>query len=485
MNNFLFLKIYILLCRLFGYSVFLAGFFMSDNFGFLCGKKSIFFCGIGGASMSGLAAICSLNGFSVSGSDCDISSDTLSFLQSYGIRVFTSHSAENIAGSDAFVYTAAVNDSNPELRQAGICGIPVYTRSRFLGCLADCFPHSIAVAGTHGKSTVTHMTGKIFKDSSVSSALLAGAADKDSGLSFRNGGGCLIFEACEFNRSFLDFHPETSVILNIEKEHTDTYPTLRSAEDGFGQFAAQSKTCIVNLDCYNSSSIIPFIQNRGVRILTFSLTDKNADAFATETDEKRGLFSFTGCIKQQLPFRCSLSVPGIHNVSNALAAALCASVYGIKSEIISSSLSGFTGLKRRFEYIGNYAGADIYDDYAHHPTEIRATLKTARSLGYKRIICAFQPHTYSRTYSLFRDFTAAFTDCDLVIFADIFPAREVNIYGVSSEMLAASTENAIYIPSFEGIYRFLAENAEKDTMILTMGAGKLNRVSYALAHAKD
>ena len=458
---------------------------MSDKFGFLGGKQRIFFCGIGGVSMSGLAAICAKNGLTVIGSDCAVSEETYSLLQKYGIHIFREHDEKNISGAEVFVYTAAVKDSNPELIAARKAGIEIYTRSAFLGKFAQGFPHSVAVAGTHGKSTVTDMIGSVFSDYDPQTAVLVGAADKKTGLSFRDGSSRLVFEACEYSRSFLDFHPECSVILNIEREHTDTYPTLKSALESFSLFALQSKTCLIDRDCENTRKIIPLLENCGIKTLTFSLSDKSADVYAKNITSSRGFYSFTGCFKSEDAFECALQIPGLHTVSNSLAAALCARYYGLDTLSISKSLQNFHGLKRRFEFLGRLNGADIFDDYAHHPTEIRATLKTARSLGYKRIICAFQPHTYSRTFSLFRSFTAAFTDCDLVVFADIFPAREVNIYGISSEMLASSTENAIYIPSFQGIYSFLAENAQDGTMIITMGAGKLNEISSALAHTED
>ncbi|MBQ7332920.1 MAG: UDP-N-acetylmuramate--L-alanine ligase, partial [Clostridia bacterium] len=315
----------------------------------------------------------------------------------------------------------------------------------------------------------------------TSPTLLAGARSVKSNSAFRIGeGDTLVCEACEYNRSFLDIKPTVAVILNIEKEHTDTYPKLSNAEDAYIEFAKSSTYCVLNYDCSSCRRIGKRLQAYGVKIKYFSMYNENTDAYCSNYKITTGRASFDIIMKTHIVQDIKLSVVGSHNAANALASALAASLCNASAASIQDALSGFKGIKRRFEYVGSVKGADVYDDYAHHPTEIKATLKAASTLGYERIFCAFQPHTYSRTSEFFSEFASAFDCCDEVIFSDIYAAREKNIYGVSSKALAASAKNGIYIKDFSEIQKYLFEKAKKGTLIITMGAGRMNEVAYAL-----
>ena len=430
--------------------------------------------------MSGLAALTATFGHTVLGSDCAPTEDTVSLCRKMHVPLYFSHDAENVSGCDVFVYSAAIGEDNPELIFAKAHVPNVYTRSEYLGKITETYSESVGVSGTHGKSTVTHMINAILRQSGDTPTLLAGARAVDSEAFCAGDNKTVIYEACEYNRSFLDLKPKVSVILNVEREHVDTYPTLEDAENAYLQFGKKSEKCILSYDNAVCRSLAEKLTECGVKTFYFSLTDKNADAYAENLRTANGRCTFDLRIGKDLTRNVSLSVIGIHNAANALAAALTASVLGKNIDVIAEGLQSFKGIRRRFEYVGSVNGADVCDDYAHHPTEIRATLSAARSLGYKKVICAFQPHTFSRTKEFFCEFTKAFEACDEVIFADVYPAREKNVYGISSKMLAEATKNGKYIPDFEIIAKELRQKAQKGTLILTMGAGKMNEVAFSI-----
>ncbi len=458
---------------------------MKNHLSFLSGDvKRVFFCGIGGASMSGLAIMTKRLGYEVIGSDSTPKPENIRLFRENKIPFYFSHDKNNIEGCDAFIYTSAVGDANPELIQARKNGIEIFSRAEYLGKISDTFYDSIAVSGTHGKSTVTYMLGEIFTAAERFPYVLAGAKTPKNSSSFIEGrSDTIIYEACEYGRSFLSFNPKTAIVLNIEREHTDIYPTLSDSVSSFSEFAKKSSLLILNQDDEGCLMLANALKNSDINTLFYSLHRTRNSLYAENLSENRGYYTFD-IYKDGKAFikNVSLRVPGIHNVSNLLAATLCATSNGIENpEQIKTGIENFKGIKRRFEYIGTLSGADIYDDYAHHPTEIKATLKFAKKMGYKRIVCAFQPHTYSRTFSLFSEFTGAFEDCDEVIFADIFPAREKNVYGVSSSQLAAATKNGKYVGNQSKIFDYLKLSAHPKTLILTMGAGMLNEVAEALA----
>ncbi len=456
----------------------------------LLGKdiKRIFFCGIGGASMLGLAVFLKKNGFSVQGSDNSPREETVTTCRENGIALYFSHDAENVVGCEAFVYTAAIAGDNPELANAIRLGLTLLTRSKLLGIITSAFENSIGISGTHGKSTVTNMLYSVFSAHGKLPTLFAGAAAVNTNASMISGSdNTVIYEACEYNRSFLDMPPTSAVILNVEREHTDIYPELSDAEDAFFQFASKSKSAILSADSPSCKKLTKRLNAAGVATYNFSLDRTHSALFAENLRSENGFFTFDAVLDGK-PFVTDirLSIPGLHSVSNALAAILCATVNGVdNTDNIKVGIKSFRGIKRRLEYIGTLNGADVYDDYAHHPTEIRATLDAVRQLGYKKIICAFQPHTYSRTKEFFHDFAKAFDGCDEVIVADIYAAREKNVYGISSNMLAKKIKNGKHLCTFTEIYEHLRLSAHPKTLILTMGAGELDTIARRLCDNKE
>ncbi len=441
---------------------------------FISNYKKVFFSGICGISMCGLAAVTKMHGYEVVGSDIQPASDIADKLEENGIKVFPFHDEKNV-DCDVFVYSSAISESNPELLKAKKIGAKIFSRAEYLGKLTDEYRQRIGIAGTHGKSTVSGMCSKLFVSCGCDASAFIGAKDCD-GHFFRAGSkDTVIFEACEYKRSFLSFNPTVGVILNIERDHTDCYSSIESEISAFSQFAKKSEKVLLSLDDENSKQI----KHDGA--FYFSIDNKKADIYAKNLVEKQGCFSYTGVVNGKSEFEVSLSVPGIHNVSNSLAGMGVAFLCGLDLERAAEALSDFRGMKRRLEYIGSLNGAKIYDDYAHHPTEIRVALKAVRGMGFEKIYCAFQSHTYSRTRALFNEFCTAFCDADAVFITDIYAARESDNLGVSGKKLAEATPNGIYIESFSELFERLVSLAGPNTAIITLGAGELNKVSEALS----
>lgn len=438
--------------------------------------------------MLGLALLIKKQGFSVSGSDMSPKEETVNICKKNSITLYRCHKAENLPSCGAFVYSAAIADDNEELKMAKQNGLEILTRSQLLGRITDNFGYSVALAGTHGKSTSTNMLYSVFRANGLSPSLLAGAkAVNTEEPSVLGDDDILIYEACEYKRSFLDTKPKTAVILNIEREHTDVYPTLSCASEAFFKFLSECKNVILNADCNVCKSLAKKAERLGISVYTFSASQKESTLYAENITNTNGRYSFDAVLNGKTVIKnVKLSVFGIHNIYNALAVTLAAFVSKINDfEKIKTGIESFGGIKRRFEYIGSVNGADVYDDYAHHPTEIKATLKAAKSLGYEKIICAFQPHTYSRTKEFFYDFSEAFDECDEVIITDIFAAREKNIYKINAPMLASNIKNGKYISKKDDICKYLRLSAHPKTLILTMGAGELDEVARKLCEKKE
>lgn len=434
--------------------------------------NTLYFGGIYGASVSGLALFCKRQGFEVRGSDISENEEKARKMKESKIRVDTSQNAYNVIGADAYIYTHALSADNPELASARAAGIPVLSRSELLGRILMGFDNRIGVCGTHGKSTVSAMITEIFSASGKSAESFIGAESfKINDAHYET--DTAVFEACEYKRAFLDMNPTVAAVINIEKEHTDTYPKMSDALEAYVRFASVAEKAVLCADNKNCLKIAPYMK----KAYFYSLREKKADMYGENIRESKGFYSFDAVLRGEKLFSVSLKVPGEHNVSNALCAALIGYVQGIKAEDIKRGLESYNGIKRRFEYIGKCGESPVFDDYAHHPSEIRCTLKAARAMGYKRIVCAFQPHTYSRTKAHFVDFAAVLSEFDEAVIADIYAARERNVYGVTSEMLAESVKNGRYIKSFDEIEKHLKSISEADTLILTMGAGRMNEIA--------
>ncbi|MBE6530552.1 MAG: UDP-N-acetylmuramate--L-alanine ligase [Ruminococcaceae bacterium] len=439
--------------------------------------KSIYFIGIGGINMSSLAHISQNRGFRVGGSD-RVSSALTERLAARGIEIYHEHRAENVWGYDAVVYTVAISPDNPEYLEAQKMGIPCISRADFLGYIMTGYPRRVGVSGMHGKSTCTSMCASVFMGANSSPTVLSGAEmDIMDGAYTVGEGDDFIFEACEYMDSFLDFNPTVAVILNIELDHVDYFHGIEQVRGSFARYASLTGDggyVVANADDEN---VMISLENYGGTVLRFGVDSENADFRAVNIACSGGRYSFDIEKRGKPLCRVELSVTGYHNIYNALACAAAADLCGIRAEDIAAGLAAFGGAKRRMEYKGRICGADIYDDYGHHPTEIATTLAGARGLAEGRLVCVYQPHTYSRTKALFDDFARAFEAADKVIFSDIYAAREIDDGSVSSKMLAEAVgEKAVWGGDLKMTAELLrAELKDGDTAIV-MGAGDIWKI---------
>lgn len=448
----------------------------------------VHFIGIGGISMSGLAQILLKEGFTVSGSDMKRSPLT-DQLESLGACVKYPQQADHITSDiDVIVYTAAIHGDNPEYAAAKASGIPMLSRAEFLGQLMNNYSRSVAVSGTHGKTTTTSMITHILLAAQADPTVSVGGILRAIDGNIRVGSSdCFVTEACEYTNSFLHFFPKYSVVLNIEAEHLDFFKDYDDVRHSFRQFMSGTSAdgCIIaNGEILDLSSLI---ENIAAKVITYGF-DPQFDVYAKDLQYNEfGCASFTINKKGSEPLFVQLHVPGKHNVSNALAAYAVTDAMGIETAAIAEGLSAFTGTDRRFQYKGAIDGITVIDDYAHHPTEIKATLTAAHNYPHKRLVCVFQPHTYSRTKAFLDDFAEALSLADMVVLADIYAARETDDLGVSSrdilDRLLAKGANAVYLPTeetFDGIVKFLLKNCIDGDMLITMGAGNILEVGEQL-----
>ena len=443
----------------------------------LKGCESIFFIGIGGISMSSLARISRLAGYRVGGSDRGESA-TLSSLREQGISVLLGHDAANLEGYDAVVYTVAIGEDNPEYQAAVERGMPLLSRADYLGYLMTSYTCRVGIAGMHGKSTCTAMCDEIFACGGDPTVLCGAPLPQLGGATCRVGGSRehFVFEACEYMDSFLDFYPTLAVVLNVGMDHVDYFHSMEQIRASFLAYARRTGkdgTVLYNAD--DEESVLSLRDFEG-RHVTFGM-ERPADFSAREIVFGREGTSFDLFEGEALLGRIHLRVHGTHTVYNALAAAAAALLCGLSPEAVIKGLGRFVGAGRRMEYKGELCGARVYDDYGHHPDEIAATLRGAREMGYERILCAYQPHTYSRTAGLLEEFARSFGDADRVYLADIYAAREENIYGVTSQTLARRIgEKATYCGSFEAVAARIREEARRGDLVIVMGAGDIFQV---------
>ena len=446
---------------------------------YLTAGRHVHLIGIGGVSMFPLAEVLNGAGLIVTGSDIH-ENDNVDHLISQGIIVHLGHRAENIQGADLVIRTAAVHDDNPEIQAAHAAGIPVFERAQAWGAIMMDYRHAVCFSGTHGKTTTTSMCAHIAMAAGIDPTIMIGGNLPLLGAGYRVGkGDTIILESCEYCNSFLSFRPTTAVILDIEEDHLDFFKDLADIEHSFRTFAnlvPDDGLVIANADDRNTMDTLDGIDRP---FITFGM-GSYADVYCSEPVWERGLPTFDLYQGEEKVCTISLTIPGLHNVKNALAAAAAALHMGIAPQFIAEGLHSYHGAERRFEYKGEINGAKVYDDYAHHPGEIHVLLQTAKSLGYDRVICAFQPHTYSRTQALFDDFVQELQLADLTLLAEIYPAREVNTTGISSKDLAAKIPRAEYYPTFAELEARLRQLAQPGDLILTVGAGELNQVADAL-----
>ena len=444
----------------------------------------IHFIGIGGVSMSGLAKIALSLGYKISGSDMNQGEMTDRLIKD-GVDVKIGHSPENVHGANLVVYTAAVKKDNPELVEAQNLKIKTMERSEFLGELTKLADETIGICGTHGKTTTTSMISISFINAGKDPYVQVGANLKQIDGNYRVGNWpYFIIESCEYVDSFLQFHPKTAVVLNIEEDHLDYFKDIEAIKASFRKFVEkvpEDGFVIYNADNPNCKDVVNDLK---CKTISYGIKDSSADWIATNIVlNDSGYYSFTATNGLD-EIRINLNVLGYHNVLNSLATIATSFAHGIDLETIKKSLEEFTGAERRFEYRGTLNGARVFDDYAHHPTEIKATIASAKALPHDKIWVVFQPHTYSRTKSLWNDFANTFKQADNVILLDIYAAREKFDGETTSEGLAeainAVSQNCIYMDSFESCEEYLKQNVKQKDIVLTIGAGSVTKISHEI-----
>ena len=437
--------------------------------------------GIGGVSMCPLAEVLHGMGLAVQGSDMHESA-TVEHLRSLGIPVAIGHSAENLGHCHVVIRTAAIKDDNPEIAGAITRGIPVYERAQAWGAIMRGYRNALCIAGTHGKTTTTSMATHIFMAAQADpTVMIGGTLPLLHHAGYRVGKGeTIILESCEYCDSFLNFFPTVAVILNVAEDHLDYFEDLRAIERSFRTFAGlvPPTGCVVaNRDDPGARETLAEYTGR---ILWFSLFDHSADCYADNVAFFDGLPTFDVVIHGKVYAHIQLQVAGKHNIANALAAACSAYVLGIDGKAAEEGLNAFQGAGRRFEHKGTWHGAEVYDDYAHHPDELHALLTMARTLPYERIVCAFQPHTYSRTKALFDRFVEELKLPDVTVLAEIYAARETNDFGISSRDLASEIPGAVYCATLDQVTETLASIVRPGDLVLTVGAGDIYRAGEKL-----
>ena len=446
----------------------------------------VHFIGIGGISMSGLAEILLDECFTISGSDNKESSLTR-HLEGLGAKVFIGQRSSNIEDDvQVVVYTAAIHKDNEEYQEAVRRNLPMLSRAELLGQLMTNYETPIAVAGTHGKTTTTSMLSHILLAGEKDPTISVGGILKAIHGNIRVGSSeIFVTEACEYTNSYHHFFPKISLILNVEADHMDFFKDIDDIRKSFHTFAKllpPDGTLIINGEISHLNEILTDLN---CHVLIYDLHNADADFSAADIrHDDKGNVSFELLVKGRKAGHIRLSVNGLHNVSNALAAIAAASLLDIPMEKIQEGLLSFEGTDRRFQYKGDVNGFHIVDDYAHHPTEIRATLEAAKSYPHKETWCIFQPHTYSRTKAFFHEFVDALSLADHVVLADIYAARETDTLGMSSRLLvdelSAKGCDAHYFPSFEEIETFILKKCKKDDLLITMGAGDVVNIGESL-----
>lgn len=444
--------------------------------------QHIHLIGIGGISMSAIAEVLLNHGYRVSGSDMN-DSKILNKLRKHGAEIFIGHDKDNIQKPDLIVYTAAVKENNPERIKAKELDIPQIDRAEMLGHIMKNYDKAIAVAGSHGKTTTTSLISLILEYSNLDPTILVGGELDEIGGNIKIGGSQhFITEACEYVESFLKFFPFVGIILNIDEDHLDYFKDMDHIKEAFRKFSnliPKEGFLVANEDDENIKEILPHVE---CNVITYGI---NSDSNFVAKDI---LFTKEGYPIFKVEFNgkdigtFELSIPGKHNVYNALASIATASILGVDPSNIEAHIKKFKGIHRRFDILGEVKGCKIVDDYAHHPAEIRATLEAAKNYPHRKIWCVFQPHTFSRTKALLSDFACSFNDADHVIITDIYAAREIDTGEISSEvlvnMIKESNPNGDirYMKNFEEISKYIYKNIESDDLVLTMGAGDVYRI---------
>ena len=453
---------------------------MSEKFN-IYDYKHIHMIGIGGISMSGIAEILVNYGFHVTGSDASQSEITDKLIQN-GINVVIGHDLVNSVKSNLIVYSAAIKPDDPELVEAEKHNIPTIERGDFLGQITKLYKDTICISGTHGKTTTTSMVSLCFLEAQKDPTIQVGAILRPIDGNYRVGNSdFLIIEACEYVESFLKFFPKSEIVLNIDNDHLDYFKTLENVKKAFIKYVQKlpdNGLLVVNGDDKNCLDLPKYTNAESI---TYGINNKNVNFYADNlVCDAHGCFQFDVYKNNEYFDIFKLSIPGMHNILNALACISLCDKYGISHDDMKNSLIKFTGANRRFDYVGSLNGFDIYDDYAHHPTEIMALANAVKNTHHNTSWAIFQSHTYSRTKELLDDFAKVLTNFDKIIITDIYAARETNQFGIKPEDLVDKIKKlgkeAIYIGPFEDIAKYIKENAKENDIVLTIGAGTITNL---------
>lgn len=429
--------------------------------------------GIGGVSMRPLGLVLKGMGMEVTGSDMNASVSTDELI-GQGIPVAIGHRAENIKGADCIIRTAAAHNDNPEIAAARAAGIPVFERAQAWGEIMKSYRNAICISGTHGKTTTTSMMTHILMEADMDPTVMIGGYLPLLHAGHRVGhGDTIVLESCEYCDSFLNFFPTLAIVLNVEADHLDYFKDLADIQKSFHKFASLATFGVVA----NGDDPHTVQAMEGIDYVSFGLGEGNRIHTANMHPDWQ---HFDVICDGKFYCHLDMGVLGRHNAMNALAASAAAWMMGIPGETVSRGIQSFHGAGRRMEFKGKFNGADVYDDYAHHPDELRATLEAVRSMGYKRVVLAFQPHTYSRTKALFDDFVRELKKADVVVLAEIYAARERNTIGISSAQLAEQIPGAVYCETLPDVTAYLRENVREGDIVVTMGAGDIFRAGEAL-----
>lgn len=468
------------------------------NLDILKNKKHIHFIGIGGSGMYPLAQILNSKGYYLTGSDNN-ETETLDAVRKMGIPVFVGQRAENIEGADLIVFSAAIMADNPELVAARESRVPVLERSELLGIVTSWYDNAVCVSGTHGKTTTTSMLTQIFCTAGVDlSAFIGGKLDCIGGSGRAGSSDIMTCEACEFVDTFLKLFPDISIVLNIDADHLDYFKTLENIIKSFRKFCEKTSKCIiVNGSDENSMKAVDGIADK--EIITFG-KDSSCDYYPENVRHINGLLTvYDAMHNDEKMGEITLHVAGIHNVLNSLAAVAAADRLGVDFASVQKGLSEFRGAKRRFEKLGEVKGITVVDDYAHHPTELEATLNSAMEMGFKNVWAVFQPFTFSRTAMLLDDFARVLSIPDHTVLTDIFGSREKNTYGIFTRHLAEKIPNCIWFPqdeaaewtderkylNFDQICDYICENASEGDLVITLGCGDAYKIARKVLNKLD
>ena len=448
--------------------------FRSKKIGnFLVPGMHVHLVGIGGVSMRPLGLVLSGMGMEVTGSDMNASVSTDELI-AQGIPVAIGHRAENTVGADCVIRTAAAHNDNPEIAAARAAGIPVFERAQAWGEIMKSYKNAVCISGTHGKTTTTSMVTHILMEANLDPTVMIGGYLPLLHAGHRVGrGDTIVLESCEYCDSFLNFFPTLAVILNVEADHLDYFKDLADIQKSFHKFAELATFGVVA----NGDDIHTVEAMEGIDYVSFGLGEHNRIHAANMCPDWR---HFDVICDGEFYCHLDMGVLGRHNALNALAAAASAWMMGIPGEAVSHGLESFHGAGRRMEFKGNFNGADIYDDYAHHPDELAATIDAVRSMGERRLVLAFQPHTYSRTKALFDQFVEQLKKPDVVILSEIYAARERNVYGISSADLAGQIPGAVFCETLPDVTDYLRSHVREGDVVITMGAGDIFRAGEAL-----